>query len=211
MHHAGSAVAGRADGAGTVRDQGSGPWTGTDPAACRGLRVCRTDLHVVDGDLSHPELPLVPGHEIVGEVLAAGAGVERFRPGQRVGIRSLSAMQTRLPPRHRRRMPRPGPFPFRQAVERYLTAHEAGWKNAKHRQQWQNTLTTYAFPHIGDLPVGTIETVHVTAVLEPIWQARSETASRLRGRLEAVLDFAHVRGWRSATANCGPSRSTRGR
>jgi integrase len=85
---------------------------------------------------------------------------------------------------------------FRDTAERYIAAHEAGWKNPKHRQQWSNTLRDYAYPIIGALPVSTIETGQVTEILEPIWRAKPETASRLRGRLEQVLDYAKVMGWR---------------
>jgi integrase len=86
---------------------------------------------------------------------------------------------------------------FRDVASLYIAAHEAAWKNSKHRQQWQNTLDAYAFPHLGDVPVAEVETAHVMAVLEPLWHAKTETASRLRGRLEAVLDYARARGWRA--------------
>jgi integrase len=79
---------------------------------------------------------------------------------------------------------------FRTVADRYLTAHHPSWRNAKHRQQWTNTLATYAYPHMGDLPVGAVATAHVLAALEPIWTTKPETAARLRGRIEAVLDYA---------------------
>lgn len=78
----------------------------------------------------------------------------------------------------------------------YIAANEAGWRNAKHRAQWVATLEAYAYPHMGDLPAGAVETAHVMAALEPIWREKPETASRLRGRIEAVLDYAKARGWR---------------
>ncbi len=86
---------------------------------------------------------------------------------------------------------------FRAAAERYIAAHEPAWKNPKHRQQWHNSLTSYVDPVCGDIPVGEIQTAHVLAVLEPIWRAKPETASRVRGRLEAILDYSKARGWRS--------------
>lgn len=86
---------------------------------------------------------------------------------------------------------------FGQVADAYIAAHEAGWRNPKHRQQWRNTLTTYVLPSIGALPVASIDTGHVTAILEPIWREKTETASRVRGRIEAVLDFATARGWRT--------------
>ncbi len=86
---------------------------------------------------------------------------------------------------------------FGDVAGAYIKAHEAGWRNAKHRQQWENTLATYVAPTLGPLAVGGIETGHVMATLEPIWREKPETASRVRGRIEAVLDFATARGWRS--------------
>ena len=85
---------------------------------------------------------------------------------------------------------------FDQCRDAYITAHEASWRNPKHRQQWSNTLATYASPAIGSLAVTAIDTALVLRVLEPIWTKKSETASRLRGRIESILDWARVRGLR---------------
>ena len=84
-----------------------------------------------------------------------------------------------------------------QAVAQFLEAHLPTWRNAKHRQQWGNTLATYASPTMGGLSVAAIETTHVTKVLDPIWHQKPETASRVRGRIERVLDWAKVRGYRT--------------
>jgi integrase len=89
---------------------------------------------------------------------------------------------------------------FRTVAELYIGAHAPGWRNGKHRAQWITTLDAYAFPHLGDLPVSTIETADVLACLTPIWTDKPETASRLRGRIERILDYAMARGWRT-TAN----------
>jgi integrase len=86
---------------------------------------------------------------------------------------------------------------FRNVAKAYLAAHEAGWRNPKHRAQWRATLDAYAMPHMGDLPVADVMTGHVMAALEPIWTAKPETATRVRGRIEAVLDYAAARGWRT--------------
>lgn len=86
---------------------------------------------------------------------------------------------------------------FREAAEAYIGAHETRWKNEKHRAQWGATLETYAFPEIGALAVGDIELPHVLAVLEPIWVAKTETASRVRGRVETILNWSIARGHRS--------------
>ena len=86
---------------------------------------------------------------------------------------------------------------FAEVADRYIAAHEAGWRNAKHRQQWRNTIDTYATPILGKLAVTAIDTGAVMRVMEPIWREKPETASRLRGRIESVLDFATARGWRT--------------
>jgi integrase len=85
---------------------------------------------------------------------------------------------------------------FEAASKAYYESHEASWKNAKHRQQFLNTLKTYVFPKIGKLPVADIDTGLVLKCIEPIWQHKTETANRTRGRIEAVLDWATVRGYR---------------
>ena len=85
---------------------------------------------------------------------------------------------------------------FNEAADAFIGAHEAGWGNAKHRQQWENTLTTYAAPLIGKVPVADIGTEQVLQILTPIWTTKPETASRLRQRIERVLDYSRVRGWR---------------
>lgn len=85
---------------------------------------------------------------------------------------------------------------FKAVAEAYIAANEDGWRNAKHRQQWTNTLVTYAYPVIGDLPVAEVGTAHVLQILEPIWKAKPETASRIRGRIETILDAAKARGYR---------------
>lgn len=86
---------------------------------------------------------------------------------------------------------------FKFAAEQHIADKEAGWRNAKHRQQWTNTLVTYVFPILGDLPVCEITPQHVLEVLRPIWSAKPETASRVRMRIEAVLNSAKLKGWRS--------------
>lgn len=85
---------------------------------------------------------------------------------------------------------------FEDCVTAFMKAKESEWRNPKHRQQWQNTLDTYAGPVMGSLMVGDIELAHVLKVLEPIWHEKTETATRVRGRIEQVLDWATVRGYR---------------
>jgi integrase len=105
---------------------------------------------------------------------------------------------------------------FREAAERFIAGNKAGWRNAKHRAQWGSTLATYAYPHMGDLPVADVATEHVLAALHPIWTTKPETAARVRGRIEAVLDYARAIGlrtgdnparWRGHLSNTLPARS----
>lgn len=86
---------------------------------------------------------------------------------------------------------------FRQAAAQYIAAHEGTWTNNKHYQQWVNTIATYADPVIGVLHVGEIEQLHIMQILDPIWRTKTETALRLRGRIEQVLNWAAVHGHRS--------------
>jgi integrase len=86
---------------------------------------------------------------------------------------------------------------FQQCAEAHIKAQRAGWRNGKHAAQWETTLVTYAGPIIGALPVQAVDTALVLKVLEPIWTTKPDTASRLRGRIEAVLDWAKVRGYRA--------------
>ena len=96
---------------------------------------------------------------------------------------------------------------FKDAAERYIAAHRAGWKNLKHGEQWGSTLETYAYPIVGSMPVASIDTALVMKVLQqpvkvgkdtvPFWNGKVETASRVRGRIENILDWARVQGMRN--------------
>jgi integrase len=89
---------------------------------------------------------------------------------------------------------------FDACVAAFLSGHRAGWRSPKHAKQWESTLAHYASPVIGMSDVAAVERSHILQVLEPIW-SKNETARRLRGRIEAVLDYAHVKGWRSTEIN----------
>jgi integrase len=86
---------------------------------------------------------------------------------------------------------------FDQVATAYITSHQAGWKNAKHASQWSATLRTYCRRHIGALPVQAIDTPAVLKVLKPIWAEKPETANRVRGRIESILNFAKAMGYRT--------------
>ncbi|MEJ6849549.1 integrase arm-type DNA-binding domain-containing protein [Sinorhizobium fredii] len=86
---------------------------------------------------------------------------------------------------------------FEDCASTYISSHRAGWKNAKHADQWQNTLSTYVFPQLGKLPVAEVDVGLVMKVLRPIWTEKPETATRVRGRIEAILDWATAHGYRT--------------
>lgn len=85
---------------------------------------------------------------------------------------------------------------FETAAKAYIAAHRHGWKNPKHADQWEATLRIYVYPVFGSRSVQEIEVGHVLQVIEPIWHKKTETASRVRGRIEAVLDWSTARGYR---------------
>jgi integrase len=86
---------------------------------------------------------------------------------------------------------------FDRCADAFIESHRAGWKNAKHAAQWTATIRTYASPHIGRLPVQDVDAERVLAVLYPIWKTKPETANRLRGRIEQILDYAKVLKYRA--------------
>jgi len=96
-----------------------------------------------------------------------------------------------------RRMADANIITFDKAAAAFITANSPAWRNAKHGDQWRNTLATYASPVIGALPVSKIETAHVLRILSPIWSTKTETATRVRGRIEKILDWAKVQGYRT--------------
>lgn len=135
-----------------------------------------------------PEMGLGPLHVIgLAEAReAAGAARKMVRSGQDplAGRRAAAVATASIPT-------------FWEAATAYIAEREAGWTNPKHAGQWTSTLETYAKPVLGDLRVNRIETEHVLAVLRPIWTTKTETASRVRQRMEAVLDAVTVQKKRS--------------
>jgi integrase len=105
---------------------------------------------------------------------------------------------------------------FRECADGYIVAHRETWRSAKHRNQWDATLATYVLPVFGGRPVDEVDTELVMKVVEPIWSAKPETANRVRGRIESILDWAKARGyrngenparWRGHLSNLLPKRS----
>lgn len=105
---------------------------------------------------------------------------------------------------------------FKECAEAYVAAHEPSWKNAKHREQWHSTLRRYLYPKFGGVAVSLVTTEMVLDAIQPIWHSMPETASRVRGRIEVVIDWAKARGafsgenparWRGHLANLLPKPS----
>lgn len=88
---------------------------------------------------------------------------------------------------------------FKVCAKAYIKSMQAEWTNEKHIQQWTNTLDTYAYPFIGDIPVKDIEVEHIRLCLDPIWSTKTETASRVRQRIESVIGYAIASKYRTAS------------
>lgn len=105
---------------------------------------------------------------------------------------------------------------FKECAEAYMAAHEPSWKNAKHREQWHSTLRRFLYPKFGGVAVSSVTTEMALEAIQPIWHSMPETASRVRGRIEVVIDWAKARGafsgenparWRGHLANLLPKPS----
>ncbi|HLF12013.1 MAG TPA: integrase arm-type DNA-binding domain-containing protein, partial [Gammaproteobacteria bacterium] len=118
-----------------------------------------------------------------------GDARERAATQRRLLVNGIDPLAERRKARDERRQAIAVPV-FDDCASEYIAAHSPGWSNPKHVEQWRNTLKTYASPVIGKLPVDEITSDHVLRILRPIWTAKTETASRVRGRVESVLDWA---------------------
>lgn len=166
------------DGAGLwlkVSDAGSKYWI---------LRYMRQGKQHWMGIGSYPDVTLRDARE------AASEARKKIRQG-------LDPIEDRNAQKSVELAARGGGVAFNWCAEQYIEAHKSGWRNAKHADQWRNTLTTYASPVIGNLAVAAIDTTQIMRVLQPIWTEKPETASRVRGRIENVLDWAAVHKFRS--------------
>ncbi len=132
----------------------------------------------------YPDVTLARAREAARDARAAiKGGVDPIEAGRKARSMLRSGQKTRMT--------------FRNAADAYVAAHGSAWRNSKHRDQWTSTLSTYAYPVLGSLDVSRIESAHVLRVLEPIWIEKTETATRLRGRVERVLDWATAREFRT--------------
>jgi integrase len=108
--------------------------------------------------------------------------------------RGIDPLELRKAERHAKKLEAAKAITFRAAAARLIASKRKGWKNKKHAAQWTATLETYAYPVIGDLPVQAVDTWLVMKILDPIWSTKTETASRLRGRIESVINSAKAFG-----------------
>jgi integrase len=115
---------------------------------------------------------------------------------RKLKLKGIDPIEARRSERTARQLEAAKAISFKQAADGYIKANRAAWKNAKHAAQWEATLAAYAEPVFGSLPVARVDTALVMKAVEPIWSIKPETASRLRGRIETVLDWATVRGYR---------------
>jgi integrase len=137
------------------------------------------------------EMGLGPVHAIpLAEARKRAAECRRMR------IDGIDPIEARSAERSGKKLETARAMTFDACAAAYIDAHKSAWRNAKHRDQWRNTLSSYASPIFGALPVQAVDVGLVMKALEPIWNSKPETASRLRGRIEAVLDWASVRGYR---------------
>jgi integrase len=121
---------------------------------------------------------------------------ERARECRRMRLDGIDPIEARKAARAKARFEAQNAISFKACAERYIAAHKAGWRNPKHAAQWPSTLSTYVYPVFGSLSVQAVDVGLVLKAVEPIWTEKPETASRVRGRIESVLDWATSRGYR---------------
>ena len=131
------------------------------------------------------------------DVVSLAEAREKALESRKLVKAGVDAIDARNAERARQAVDAASSFTFQQCAARYIASHEKGWRNAKHRWQWSNSLERYVFPKFGDVSVDAVDTGMVVAVIESLWTTKTETASRVRGRIEAVLDWAKARGYRS--------------
>ena len=121
---------------------------------------------------------------------------ERARECRRLRLDGIDPIEARKVARAQARLAAAKAVTFKNCAERYIATHQAGWRSLAHAAQWPSTLGRYVYPVFGSLPVQAIDVGLVLKALEPIWTAKPETAGRVRGRIESVLDWATSRGYR---------------
>jgi integrase len=114
---------------------------------------------------------------------------ERARKCRQMLTDGMDPIETRLAERDAKRAEEAGRITFKAAATKYIATHETGWRNAKHRQQWKNTLTQYAYPTLGARPVSAIEAAQINETVAPIWRKKPETARRVKQRIGTVVQW----------------------
>jgi len=134
----------------------------------------------------------------LGSVHTIGLAEARKRATERRRelLDGIDPLRVREEQRHQARLEAAKAMAFEQCAEKYIAANRATWKNPVHAKQWPATLAAYVYPVFGALPIAAVDVGLVMQVLEPIWTAKAETASRVRGRIKTVLDYAAAREWR---------------
>jgi integrase len=134
----------------------------------------------------------------LGSLSAVSLADARIKAAEcrRLRQEGVDPIEARKGLRHQAKLDAAKTITFKEAAASYIASHRAGWRNPKHAAQWEYTLAAYAGPVLAALSIQAIDTGLVLKVLQPIWRAKPETASRLRGRIEAVLDWAKVSGLR---------------
>jgi integrase len=122
---------------------------------------------------------------------------EKARGCRNLRLQGVDPIESRRAERAKARLAAAKAMTFKACAERYMAAHKAGWRSPKSLAAWEGTLGTYVYPVFGDLPVQAIDTALVMKAIEPVWATKPETASRVRGRIESILDWATARAYRA--------------
>ena len=144
----------------------------------------------LDGKARH--MGLGPLHTVtLAEAREAAAACRKLL------LKGIDPIEARRTDRQAARLDSARMMTFTQCAQLHIKAHAPGWRNAKHADQWEATLAAYAYPVFGELAVSAVDTGLVLKALQPIWTSKTETAARLRGRIERILDWAAARGYRA--------------
>jgi integrase len=122
---------------------------------------------------------------------------EKARECRKASTEGRDPIAERRAERMARRIEQAGAVTFAEAAERYIATHRASWRSVKYARQWVSTLETFVYPIFGRLPVRAVDTALVMKALSPIWVTKTETATRVRGRIEIILDWAKTSGYRT--------------
>jgi hypothetical protein len=131
------------------------------------------------------------------DVVSLAEAREKAAECRRLRAKGIDPIELRNAERMKAALEEAKAMTFDECRDAYIKAHAAGWSNTKHRRQWESSVKTYCTPVFGKVSVQAIDVALVMKVLEPIWSTKPETASRLRGRIESILDWAKVRGLRT--------------